>query len=147
VAAKVEETVMSPSSEIRLVPVTSNCHTDGGPSKLLLNGPPREDLGMDLTTFTASLAADMVPPGLSPPLRALWHVARGDWDAAHGIAQQHEGNPTHDWVHAHLHRVEGDLGNARYWYRRAGRPMPEGDLVAEREVMVVALLAAEPGSC
>ena len=62
------------------------------------------------------------PARLTPPLTALWHAARGEWDTAHDIAQQREGEPAHDWVHAHLHRVEGDLGNADYWYRRpAGR--------------------------
>jgi hypothetical protein len=96
---------------------------------------------MDLAAFNASLDADTAPPGLSPPLRALWHAGRGEWDAAHGIAQQREGEPAHDWVHAHLHRVEGDLGNAGYWYRRAGRPMPEGDLAAERDAIVTALLS------
>ena len=76
-------------------------------------------------------------------LLALWHAARGEWDAAHAIAQQQEGDPSHDWVHAHLHRVEGDLGNAGYWYRRAGKPMPKGDLAAERDAIVAALLAQD----
>ena len=97
---------------------------------------------MDLAAFTTSLADNAPPAGLSPPLRALWHAARGEWDAAHAIAQRSEGDPAHDWVHAHLHRVEGDVGNAAYWYRRAGRPMPPGDLAAERTAIVVALLAA-----
>jgi hypothetical protein len=44
-------------------------------------------------------------------------------------------------VHAHLHRVEGDLGNAGYWYRRAGKPVAKGDLGAERDAMVATLLA------
>lgn len=96
---------------------------------------------MDLMTFNASLGADTIPSGLASPLVALWHAARGEWDAAHGIAQQHEGEPSHDWVHAHLHRAEGDLGNASYWYRRADKPMPKGDLAAERDAMIVSLLA------
>ena len=100
-----------------------------------------EDGHMDLAAFNASRSADAPPAGLSPPLKALWHAARGEWDAAHGIAQQQEGEPRHDWVHAHLHRVEGDLGNAGYWYRRAGKPMPQGDLDAERDAIVAALLA------
>ena len=73
---------------------------------------------------------------------APWHAVRGEWDAAHAIAQQQEGDPAHDWVHAHLHRAEGDLGNAGYWYRRAGKPMAKGDLAAERATIVAALLAA-----
>ncbi|MFL5331927.1 MAG: hypothetical protein ACJ8H8_01835 [Geminicoccaceae bacterium] len=96
---------------------------------------------MKFASFTASLQASDPPPGLSPPVLALWHAARGEWDAAHAIAQQHEGDPAYDWVHAHLHRVEGDLGNAGYWYRRAGRPVASGDLAAERERIAQALLA------
>ena len=96
---------------------------------------------MDQATFDVSLRGDTAPPGLTPPLVALWHAARGEWDAAHGIAQTGEGEPSYDWVHAHLHRVEGDLGNAGYWYRRAGKPMPQGDLAAEREAIVAAMLA------
>lgn len=96
---------------------------------------------MDLIAFTASLADNTPPPELSPPLVALWHAARGEWEMAHRIVQQREGDPRHDWVHAHLHRVEGDLGNAGYWYRRAGRALPQGDLAAERDAIVAALLA------
>ena len=95
---------------------------------------------MDQATFDVSLRGDTAPPGLTPPLVALWHAARGEWDAAHGIAQTGEGEPSYDWVHAHLHRVEGDLGNAGYWYRRAGKPMPQGDLAAEREAIITAML-------
>ena len=82
-------------------------------------------------------------PHHARPLRALWHAARGEWDTAHGIAQAQaqEGDPAHDWVHAHLHRVEGDLGNASYWYRRAGKAVGKGDLAAEREAIVAALLS------
>lgn len=61
------------------------------------------------------------PPALPPLLQALWHDARGEWERAHEIAQADE-NRDGAWVHAYLHRKEGDLGNARYWYRRAGRP-------------------------
>lgn len=97
---------------------------------------------MDLAAFRASVDSVAAPPNLAPPLLALWHAARDEWDAAHAIVQQQEGHPAHDWVHAHLHRVEGDLGNAGYWYRRAGKPMPTGDLVAEREAIVAALLGS-----
>ena len=91
--------------------------------------------------FEASLAGDAPPAGLTRPLLALWHAARGEWDRAHEIAQEDEADPVRAWVHAHLHRVEGDLGNARYWYRRAGRAAAEGDLAAERRAMVGELLA------
>jgi hypothetical protein len=96
---------------------------------------------MDLAAFTASLAAVDPPPALTSPLTALWHLARGGWGRAHEIVQAREGDPAHDWVHAHLHRVEGDLGNAGYWYRRAGKPVAKGDLGAERDAMVATLLA------
>ena len=60
-----------------------------------------------------------------PPLAALWWAAKGNWDEAHKIVQDEE---TADaaWVHAYLHRVEGDLGNAGYWYRRAGTSRSRG---------------------
>ena len=87
----------------------------------------------DRAAFTASLADPAPPPGLAGPLRALWHAARGEWDAAHAIVQAREGDPPHDWVHAHLHRVEGDLGNAGYWYRRANREMPRRGTATDSE--------------
>jgi hypothetical protein len=58
-------------------------------------------------------------------LRAVWHGLRGEWDAAHAIAQD-DMTDAGSWVHAWLHRIEGDLGNAAYWYRRAGRPAAAG---------------------
>ena len=65
-------------------------------------------------------------------MQALWHDARGDWEQAHTCAQ--EGNSRDgSWVHAYLHRKEGDLGNAGYWYARAGRPMPALSLTLEAE--------------
>ena len=79
--------------------------------------------------FHASLSGS-APPAGAPLLRALWHDARGEWDTAHGIAQDVE-TPDGAWVHAYLHRKEGDIGNARYWYRRAGRKPFEGALEAE----------------
>lgn len=94
----------------------------------------------ELAAFNASLVDPESPPGLSSPVLALWHAARGEWDAAHRIVQGHEGEPAHDWVHAHLHRIEGDLGNAGYWYRRAGKPVAQGDLAGEREAIVAELL-------
>lgn len=94
----------------------------------------------DLQEFEASLAYEAPSSALTRPLLALWHAAKGEWDRAHEIVQEDEADPLHAWVHAHLHRVEGDLGNARYWYRRAGHPAAEGDLGAERRTMVEALL-------
>lgn len=53
--------------------------------------------------------------------RAVELALAGDWDVAHAIAQEHEGEPDADWLHAVLHKIEGDEGNSRYWYRRSGR--------------------------
>lgn len=72
--------------------------------------------------LSASARAEAKPPaGLSPEARALWFTKRGDWEAAHGIAQDLE-TPNGAWIHALLHLIEGDLGNARYWFVAAGRP-------------------------
>jgi hypothetical protein len=81
-------------------------------------------------------------PEEAPPLvRALWHDATGDWEGAHRVAQDVD---TADgaWVHAYLHRKEGDAGNAGYWYRRAGRPAASGSLEAEWQAIATALLRA-----
>lgn len=67
---------------------------------------------------------------LPPLLQALWHDAHGDWHTAHNIAQDIE-TPDGAWLHAYLHRKEGDLWNADYWYRRAGRVRPDGTLEEE----------------
>ena len=76
---------------------------------------------------------------LSGPLLALWWDGRGDWEKAHAVAQDVDGRDG-AWVHAYLHRKEGDTSNASYWYRRAGQPVATGDLQSEWERMVVALL-------
>jgi len=94
---------------------------------------------MTLDDFKASLADPQPPAGLSPALQALWHAAQDDWHAAHEIAQDNPGAEA-AWVHAYLHRQEGDLGNADYWYRRAGRSRPATSLAAELEAIGAALL-------
>jgi hypothetical protein len=86
----------------------------------------------------ATLAAGTPPDGLAPALEALWWVAKGEWDRAHALVQDDEGRDA-AWVHAHLHRVEGDLPNAAYWYRRAGRPLETGPLDAEWDAIAAAL--------
>jgi hypothetical protein len=89
--------------------------------------------------FRASLAEAAPDATLSPQLRALWWAAKGDWDQAHKIVQD-EDDAKSAWVHAYLHRVEGDLGNAGYWYRRAGQPVAKDALETEWERIVNALL-------
>jgi hypothetical protein len=96
---------------------------------------------MNVAAFRQSLDAPAPPARLGLALEALWHDGRGDFDRAHELAQRDEGGPG-DWVHAYLHRKEGDTGNAAYWYRRAGRPVCREPLEAEWEAMASALLAA-----
>ena len=86
---------------------------------------------MDLTQFHASLAVAAPPGGLGPALQALGWDAKGDWDRAHALAQADEGGAG-DWVHAYLHRKEGDASNAGYWYRRAGKPAIAAALLARK---------------
>lgn len=94
---------------------------------------------MTVDAFRATTSADAPPDGLAAALRALWHDARGDWTAAHEVAQDIH-DETGSWVHAYLHRKEGDLANAGYWYRRAGRPAATGSLDEEWRAIVSALL-------
>ena len=99
---------------------------------------------MTLDELRASLTS-ATPPDLPSTLLALWHDARGDWDAAHKIAQDID-TPTGAWIHAYLHRKEGDLANAGYWYRRARKPECRESLEAEWDQIATALLAESGGS-
>jgi hypothetical protein len=94
----------------------------------------------DRSNFESSLDATTPPAGATPSLRALWHGLRGDWKAAHEIIQA-EDDQESAWVHAWLHRVEGDLANARYWYGRAGRPTADGEIRAEGLAIARAIIA------
>jgi len=71
----------------------------------------------------------------------LWHAAKGDWKAAHELAQAQQDRDG-AWVHAYLHRQEGDEANAAYWYRRAQKPVASSPLEGEWEAIVQALLPA-----
>ena len=96
---------------------------------------------MSFAEFLRSSAEDAAPPaGLSRDLQALWHDARGDWERAHALAQEGS-DPESAWVHAYLHRKEGDEANAEYWYTLADRPAGVGDWRAEWEAVARALLA------
>jgi len=76
---------------------------------------------MEIDDFLASVQAEDHPPsGLTPALEALWHAEKGNWDRAHTIAQD-IASAEGSWIHANLHREEGDHANAGYWYARAGR--------------------------
>ena len=95
---------------------------------------------MTLQAFQDSLRDDRPPAGIGPALQALWQEARGEWHAAHALAQAAD-DATGAWVHAFLHRVEGDPANAGYWYRRAGLPVCRAPLREEWSAIVQALLA------
>jgi hypothetical protein len=95
---------------------------------------------MTLADLEAAVRSSTALPDAAPPLvRALWHDATGDWDAAHAVAQDVE-TAEGAWVHAYLHRKEGDIGNAGYWYRRAGKPPADGSLDEEWRQIAAALL-------
>ena len=89
--------------------------------------------------FERSLAKPAPPARCSHALQAMWWAAKDDWNAAHEIVMKHD-DADCAWVHAHLHRVEGDVSNARYWYGQAGKPVPSGALDAERDAIIAALL-------
>ena len=89
---------------------------------------------MKLEEFMKSLKGG-VPPSVEPMLTALWFDYQGDWDKAHDIVQD-SGGTMASWIHAYLHRKEGDLGNASYWYSRAGKNRPSYDLETEWKELV-----------
>lgn len=97
---------------------------------------------MTLDEFRTTLKADVPPETLAPLLAALWWDAKGDWEAAHSVAQDIE-DEAGSWVHAYLHRKEGDAANAGYWYRRARRPHSRASLQHEWEEIVAALLSQD----
>jgi hypothetical protein len=92
--------------------------------------------------FKRSLSKSEPPSGLSPALVALWWAGKNDWRKAHKVVMSEDGAEC-AWVHAYLHRFEGDLDNARYWYRQARRPAADGELADEWAAIAVALLSPE----
>jgi hypothetical protein len=98
---------------------------------------------MTLNEFKATLDS-AAPPPVAPLLLALWHDARGDWNEAHRIAQDVD-DANGAWVHAYLHRKEGDLVNAGYWYRRANQPIAADVLSIEWDRIATWLLTGLGG--
>jgi hypothetical protein len=94
---------------------------------------------MTIEQFNSTLPQPEPPAGITDILTALWYAGKGDWEKAHSIAQDIS---TRDgsWIHAYLHRYEGDQGNAHYWYNKAGRTMPVMSLEMEWEALVKAFL-------
>ena len=96
---------------------------------------------MTFGEFKSALRQSVPPTQVTTPLRALWWAAKGDWDRAHKLVQD-ESSADAAWVHAYLHRVEGDLANAGYWYRRAGKAVASGPLDEEWQAIATDLLQA-----
>ena len=95
---------------------------------------------LELQTFLDSLSATTPPSGQSELLQSVWYGLKGTWKRAHEIAQQQSGADA-AWIHAWLHRIEGDMANARYWYRQAKREPQAGDPAEEGQAIAVGLLA------
>ena len=91
---------------------------------------------MNFEEFSNTVDEHSAPgPELPDTLKALWWSAKGDWEQSHNIAQDLH-NADGSWIHAYLHRVEGDLGNAGYWYNRANQPVCNDGLDAERDQLI-----------
>jgi hypothetical protein len=88
-----------------------------------------------LEAFKSTLGENHPPKDWSEPLRALWYAAKGDWESSHDIAQEIHSSMG-SWIHAYLHRMEGDKWNAGYWYDRAGKSFPDYSLEEELEILV-----------
>ncbi|RKR07313.1 hypothetical protein C7446_0124 [Kushneria sinocarnis] len=100
------------------------------------------DVQRQLQRFIDSLDDTAPPEAMSTPLRALWWAGKSDWHQAHDQVDTASGRDE-AWVHAHLHRREGDLGNAGYWYRRAERPVATTSLDEEWHEIAEYLLSHE----
>jgi hypothetical protein len=94
---------------------------------------------MTLAEFKRTLSKPRPPTRAAPALQALWWAAKDDWTRAHDIVMAHDGADC-AWVHAYLHRCEGDLPNARWWYKEARKPAATGPLPAEWTAIASALL-------
>jgi hypothetical protein len=94
---------------------------------------------MQFDEFINSTKEDASPQSLSEPLQAMWYARKGDWETAHNIAQSIS-SELGSWIHAYLHRVEGDLSNADYWYKRAGKPQFQGSTEAEADDIINSIL-------
>ena len=94
---------------------------------------------MNLADFKTTLATDNPPKGISVYLEALWYDAKDDWQKAHELIQDLP-DKNASWIHAYLHRKEGDNWNADYWYQKAGRKRPAASLEKEWDEIAIALL-------
>lgn len=99
---------------------------------------------MNHSDFINSLQAQQMPEGLSVYLQSLWLDKKGDWGQAHGLIDSMAGKDA-AWLHAYLHRKEGDLSNAGYWYRKAGKTQPDNSLEEEWDTLVHYFLEKDEG--
>src|SRR5688500_12446994 len=90
---------------------------------------------MDFDGFTSSIKQQTIPSSLGPELQSLWYDCLNNWNKAHDIAQDIP-DKNGSWIHAYLHRKEGDKWNANYWYQKAGKTMPSYSLEKEWEELV-----------
>jgi hypothetical protein len=97
---------------------------------------------MTLDEFNASLSEHLPPSRLNPFLQSLWYDRKGDWEKAHNIAQEIH-TTSGSWIHAYLHRREGDTSNAAYWYHMADKSFPTVGLDEEWEQLVEQFLVRE----
>jgi hypothetical protein len=95
---------------------------------------------MKVEEFILATSGDQPPAGLRAELQALWQLRKGNWERAHAVVQEHDDDLSCAWVHAHIHRIEGDMDNARYWYRRAGRQVETRGLEEEWKALVAHFL-------
>jgi hypothetical protein len=94
---------------------------------------------MNLSVFKETLSGSEPPQNVSVYLKTLWYDAKGEWDKAHKLIQDFEDRNA-SWIHAYLHRKEGDTGNADYWYSCAGKKRPSVSLDEEWEQIVTTLI-------
>lgn len=94
---------------------------------------------MDVIALKESLSTNTPPSGISVYLQALWYDAKDDWNKAHDLIQDLP-DKNASWIHAYLHRKEGDTGNADYWYAKAGKKRPSVSLIQEWEEIATALV-------
>jgi hypothetical protein len=90
---------------------------------------------MHYEEFISSLSANEPPANMPSLLKALWYDGKEDWEGSHNIAQDIN-DRNGSWIHAYLHRKEGDISNARYWYSKAGKPEAKVSLKEEWEMLV-----------
>jgi hypothetical protein len=90
---------------------------------------------MTIDEYKATLLESNPPPHFNVQLKSLWHDGKGNWEAAHDLAQEIH-TTDGSWIHAYLHRKEGDRSNASYWYKMANKPFPSVSLDKEWEQLV-----------